>query len=94
MRFCYILPERVFPNIAEMEQMKHAAATLTRIMLFGCCLALTGCAGYTGFGYGPGYGPPAHAPANGYRYKYQGHDMVYDSGLGVYVVIGQSSVYY
>ena len=74
--------------------MKHAAAILTRIALFACCLALTSCAGYTGFGYGSGYGPPPHAPANGYRYNYHGHNLVYDSSLGVYVVIGQSGVYY
>lgn len=70
--------------------MKYTAAIPIRIVLFACCLALTGCAGYSGFGYGP----PPHAPANGYRYDYHGHNLVYDSSLGVYVVIGMSSVYY
>ena len=35
------------------------------------------------------HGPPPHAPAHGYRQKHQTHDvdLVFDSGLGVYVVI-------
>jgi hypothetical protein len=37
-------------------------------------------------------GPPPHAPAHGYRHKHKhrrGHvDLVFDSGLGVYVVVG------
>jgi hypothetical protein len=35
-------------------------------------------------------GPPPHAPAHGYRRKHQqdGVDLVFDSGLGVYVVVG------
>jgi hypothetical protein len=40
-------------------------------------------------------GPPAHAPAHGYRRKHvQGVDLVFDSGLGVYVVVGLSDHYY
>jgi hypothetical protein len=35
-------------------------------------------------------GPPPHAPAHGYRHKHRqrGVDLVFDSGLGVYVVVG------
>lgn len=47
-------------------------------------------------------GPPPHAPAHGYRRKHQGggHDdhpeveLVFDSGLGVYVVVGLPGVYF
>jgi len=39
-------------------------------------------------------GPPPHAPANGYRQKYQDVDLVYDSGLGVYVVVDLADHYY
>lgn len=40
-------------------------------------------------------GPPAHAPAHGYRRKHvQGVEVVFDSGLGVYVVVGLSDHYY
>ncbi len=35
----------------------------------------------------PKHGPPPHAPAHGYRHKYQGVELVYDSGRGVYVVV-------
>lgn len=37
-----------------------------------------------------GWGPPPHAPAHGYRRKHRrsGAELVYDSGLGVYVVVG------
>jgi hypothetical protein len=42
-----------------------------------------------------GKGPPAHAPAHGYRRKYvAGMELVYDSGRGVYVVVGLSDHYY
>ncbi len=40
-------------------------------------------------------GPPPHAPAHGYRHKHRdGVEMVYDSGIGVYVVVGHSELYY
>ena len=42
-----------------------------------------------------GNGPPAHAPAHGYRRKHvHGMELVFDSGLGVYVVVGLSDHYY
>ncbi len=42
-----------------------------------------------------GSGPPAHAPAHGYRRKHvHGMELVYDSGRGVYVVVGLSDHYY
>jgi len=41
-------------------------------------------------------GPPAHAPAHGYRRKHQTMDvqLVYDSGRDVYVVVGLPGHYY
>ena len=51
---------------------------------------------------GRGHGPPPHAPAHGYRWK-QKHayhhqeaevELVFDSGLGVYVVLGLPAHYY
>lgn len=42
-----------------------------------------------------GHGPPAHAPAHGYRRKHvHGMELVFDSGRGVYVVVGHSDHYY
>jgi hypothetical protein len=41
-----------------------------------------------------GHGPPPHAPAHGRRYKQQGVELVYDSGRGVYVVVGLPNHYY
>ena len=42
-----------------------------------------------------GHGPPPHAPAHGYRHKQkEGVEIVYDSGRGVYVVVGFSDHYY
>ncbi len=39
--------------------------------------------------------PPAHAPAHGYRRKHvHGMELVFDSGRGVYVVVGLSDHYY
>jgi hypothetical protein len=39
-------------------------------------------------------GPPPHAPAHGYRAKHHHHDMIYDSRLGAYVVLGYDNYYY
>lgn len=44
-------------------------------------------------------GPPPHAPAHGRRHKNRGHherdvDLVFDSGLGVYVVVGLPNHFY
>jgi hypothetical protein len=42
-----------------------------------------------------GHGPPPHAPAHGYRRKQvHGVELVFDSQLGVYVVIGHPGHYY
>jgi hypothetical protein len=42
------------------------------------------------------HGPPPHAPAHGYRWKHpRDHvEMVFDSEVGVYVVVGHSGVYW
>lgn len=40
-------------------------------------------------------GPPPHAPAHGYRHRQDnGMELVFDSGLGVYVVVNHSDVYF
>jgi hypothetical protein len=41
-------------------------------------------------------GPPPHAPAHGYRHKLErdGVDLVFDSGLGVYVVVDLTDVFF
>ena len=42
-----------------------------------------------------GHGPPAHAPAHGYRNKrVSGAELIFDSGSGVYVVVGYPNHYY
>jgi len=53
------------------------------------CVALDAPQGYSYAG-----GPPPHAPAHGYRRNHQGHDLVFDSDLGVYLVVGLSSVWF
>ena len=41
-------------------------------------------------------GPPPHAPAHGYRHKHHSHgvDLIFDSGLGVYVVVDLDRVFF
>ena len=42
-----------------------------------------------------GHGPPPHAPAHGHRAKTaQGVEIVFDVGLGAYVVVGVANNYY
>ena len=44
---------------------------------------------------GRGHGPPAHARAHGYRRKQvAGVELSYDSGLGLYIVVGRNNHYY
>lgn len=48
-----------------------------------------------GPGRGVGHGPPAHARAHGYRAKrIHGHELIFDSTRGVYVVVGITDCYY
>ena len=71
-------------------------------MLLPACesVGLHGGAGVT-IGSAPshqGHGPPPHAPAHGYRHKHKhkNHDLEleYDSGLGVYAVLGHDGYYF
>ncbi len=43
-------------------------------------------------------GPPPHAPAHGHRHKHHAHgvevELVFDTGLGVYAVVGWPGHYY
>ena len=40
-------------------------------------------------------GPPPHAPAHGYRHKHHGGvDLVYDTEIGVYLVMGHDHCYF
>lgn len=53
------------------------------------CIAVDAPHGYHRHG-----GPPPHAPAHGYRRNHQGHDLVFDSHLGVYVVVGVADMWF
>ena len=73
--------------------MKGLSRIFITAVIIGAVLMVSGCAVYTAR-YDEGYGPPPHAPAHGYRYKHQGHDVVYDSNLNVYVVVGLQDYYF
>jgi hypothetical protein len=64
---------------------------LGRILLVTLVLTMSGCVTYPQH---RGYGPPPHAPAHGYRYMHDGAVLVYDAGLGLYVVRGFPGVYF
>ena len=68
--------------------------TFLRASFVTSVLFMTGCAVYPVQVGNRGYGPPPHAPAHGYRHKYHDHDLVYDSNLGVYLVVGYSDYYF
>ena len=74
--------------------------TITSFLVTCACILLTtaSCSRHGGY-HKPtvtkGNGPPAHAPAHGYRRKHvHGMQLVFDSGRGVYVVVGLSDHYY
>jgi len=74
--------------------------TITSFVVISfCALLMTASCSRYGVCHKPtvskGNGPPAHAPAHGYRRKHaSGMELVYDSGRGVYVVVGLSDHYY
>ena len=81
--------------------MKSKTLLLRAFVLFCAALMLASCTTVgvyhtSGRKTGRGNGPPPHAPAHGYRYKHQtkGVELVYDSGCGVYVVVGLPDHYY
>lgn len=73
---------------------------LQTIFLIFVTVFLTACVGSTSVRYDsdphPQYkkGPPPHAPAHGYRHKHHKHDMIFDSGVGAYVVVGWAEHYF
>ena len=77
--------------------MRFKFLSLSAVVLACATLMLVSCESLT-IGLGSGrkhkHGPPPHAPAHGYRHKHQGVELVYDSGRGVYVVIGLPHHYY
>ena len=76
--------------------------TIVLVMIFLCtCLTATSCSQnhhlgvYSTSKNKKGNGPPPHAPAHGYRHKHQhGVELVYNSELGVYVVVGFPDHYF
>jgi hypothetical protein len=43
----------------------------------------------------PHHGPPPHAPAHGYRHRHPGGaELIYDTGIGVYIVAGVVDHYF
>lgn len=75
------------------------------IMLFLGSVLFAGCAGVDTVVYIPAdvhmkerphkNGPPPHAPAHGYRHKYQhGVELEYDSGIDAYLVLEFPGTYF
>ena len=86
---------------------RRAAASLASLLAFTLALGACTHAGVVvGDSHPPvvtgdhDHGPPPHAPAHGYRRKHQDQhhggdiELVFDSGLGVYVVVGFPSHYW
>ncbi len=72
---------------------------LSVVVLFCTALMLVSCRSFSistrsERGYERKPGPPPHAPAHGYRHKYQEVELVYDSQRGIYVVIDFPNHYY
>lgn len=76
--------------------MKSKRNTWLGIISATALVLLTSCDTLTVYRHpGRGYGPPAHAEAHGYRRKVVcGYELLYDSGTGLYVVVGMTDCYY
>ena len=73
--------------------------TITSVVISVCVLLITAsCSStrvYYPSGRSVGHGPPPHAPAHGYRRKQVcGVEVVFDTQLGVYVVVGYPGYYF
>ena len=74
---------------------------LVVVLLASVILAISGCSVVlhrdraSGREGGDRYGAPPDSPEHGYRYKQSdGIELIFDSGIGVYVVSGNSYEYY
>ena len=77
--------------------MRFKFLSLSAVILACMTFMLVSCESFSlGLGSGRRHkpGPPPHAPAHGYRHKHQGAELVYDSGRGVYIVVGLPRNYY
>ncbi len=81
--------------------MKHKYSFLLAVTLICASMVLVSCRSVrvgstSSHKHGRVQGPPPHAPAHGYRHKHQDHgvELVYDSGLGVYVVVELPNHFY
>ena len=76
--------------------MKGLSKILVTTVLTGAILMASGCAVYPDEqgGYGRNYGPPPRTANDGYQQSYGGHNVRYDSHLGVYLVVGMPDYYY
>lgn len=73
--------------------------TIKMIFLSLIIIGVAGCVDRAGVRYDsdPHYtksGPPPHAPAHGYRSKHHQHDMIYDSKIAAYIVVGWAEHYF
>jgi hypothetical protein len=73
-----------------------AAALLGALLAgsLGCVVVDSSGGGPPGHAESHHRGPPPHAPAHGYRHKHHDHDLVFDSALGVYVVVGLPDLWF
>ncbi len=79
--------------------MRRLGIALAALALSGCFAVATSSGPGPGPAPGPGksqgHGPPPHAPAHGYRAKTpQGVEVVFDTQVGVYVVINVPGSYW
>ena len=75
--------------------MKTYKTLLATLFIVTLPVLLSGCSAVAVHDHGYEHGgPPPHAPAHGYRHKHHSHDLEYDSGLGIYVVIGLPDHYF
>jgi hypothetical protein len=80
------------------QSLKNICLALMIILYLTGCQTIGGVAvespGYHGSKYEK-KGPPPHAPAHGYRHKHHdGHQLVYDSKIGAYVVVNLPDTYF
>lgn len=68
--------------------MRHLAIGLVVIFVTSGCVAVSHHHAQRG------HGPPPHAPAHGYRHHHGDTQLVFDSEIGVYLVVGHPDYFF
>jgi hypothetical protein len=90
------------PNIRRSKVMNRKKISILIVLMLSVCVAFSACRSRVRYSQTGNpqinkkhTGPPPHAPAHGYRHRHSnGVELVYESNIGAYVVVGYTDHYF